>query len=282
MSLNDDEYKPLGDRLEKSDEPIEGIEKPADNQSVESSEEEPSTGEEDVSEVSEPEFESEQEPEPEENIYPEFEVAGTSKFFTFFAAVRDVTLSPVEFFNLLTLNNGIGYPLAFGVIVYFINSLGGVFFSLVEMGFGINFGLPEQVFASALSAFLTPVISLFFAPIAILVIAIIYHVLFMVFKFDSAGFEGTLRVVTYASAPLVLGIIPICGGIIGFFWSIVAAIVGFQIVCKMTTGWAIFIYLIPLILFCSCVGMLMGLGGLAAFMTIMPEVGPIQEFLQEV
>ena len=104
----------------------------------------------------------------------------------------------------------------------------------------------------------------------------------MIFKFDSAGFEGTLRVITYASAPLVLGIIPICGGIIGFFWSIVATVVGFQAVCKMTTGWAIFIYLIPLIFLCSCLVMVMGLGGLAAFMTIMPEMGNIQEFLQEV
>ncbi|MBF0273633.1 MAG: YIP1 family protein [Nitrospinae bacterium] len=216
-------------------------------------------------------------------VYPEFERDGSNKFKSFFEAVTTILMSPGLFFGKLSLDNGLAYPLIFGIIIYFINSIGGSAVHLFEFILILLTDPTSSSSASLISALVTPLITVFLAPVTLLVSAIIYHLIFKLFKYDFNGFEATVRLVCYSSAPLIIGILPFCGSFIGFIWSAIAMVVGMQIVCRMTTGWAILIYLIPVIFVCSCFALVAAVGGLAFFMTIFPSLEQFQDvLLQEV
>jgi hypothetical protein len=94
----------------------------------------------------------------------------------------------------------------------------------------------------------------------------ILHVFLMMVKGTKAGFEATFRVVSYSYGTNVLNIIPFCGGIIAWVWSIVLSIIGLKEAHETSGGKAAFAVLFPFLLCCGlavAVGLLM-MGVIAA------------------
>jgi hypothetical protein len=65
-----------------------------------------------------------------------------------------------------------------------------------------------------------------FTSLQLLVAAVLYHLMFRIVVPDKANFSVIFQVVAYASAPALLGIIPVLGSLTGFIWSIGCSIAG--------------------------------------------------------
>ena len=66
--------------------------------------------------------------------------------------------------------------------------------------------------------------------------AILYHMMFRVIVPGKANFSLVFQVIAYASAPALLGVIPVLGMLAGFIWSIACSIVGCRYALRIS--WA--------------------------------------------
>jgi hypothetical protein len=70
---------------------------------------------------------------------------------------------------------------------------------------------------------------------------------------SASGFEGTFRVVAYASTASVAQVIPFVGGLIALVWWIVLAVKGIQRMHRTTSGRAVAAVLLPMAVLAVCV-----------------------------
>jgi hypothetical protein len=160
---------------------------------------------------------------------------------------REVLFRPREFFRAMPKGGGFGQSLLFYVITATVGMLASVLFQLVISSMGNR----DQTLAA-------PVVALFmivFVPLILIVSAFIsagiYHLMLMLLGAARHPYETTFRVVTYsAGATSLLGIIPICGGIVGAIWQIVAVIIGLAEAQETTTGKAAVAVLVPALFCC--------------------------------
>ena len=108
-----------------------------------------------------------------------------------------------------------------------------------------------------------------FILIGLFVGAGIYHVSFMLVgatNQSTAGFEGTFRVVAYASVSNLANAIPFLGGLVALVWNVVLMVMGAVRIHRATQGKAIAGVLIPIVLCCVCIlaAVVLVIGGLAA------------------
>jgi hypothetical protein len=90
------------------------------------------------------------------------------------------------------------------------------------------------------------------------VIVAVLHLSVMIFASGGKGWNATVRAFAYASGPLLLSIIPFCGGFIGWIWSMVLTIIAVIQLHKTTGGRAAAAVLVPIALLLCC-GCLMGI-----------------------
>jgi hypothetical protein len=65
-----------------------------------------------------------------------------------------------------------------------------------------------------------------FISLQLFTVAALYHVVFRIIVPDRADYSLTFQVIAYASAPALLGIVPVLGSLVGFVWSIACSIAG--------------------------------------------------------
>ncbi|MFW6369082.1 MAG: YIP1 family protein [Myxococcota bacterium] len=111
---------------------------------------------------------------------------------------------------------------------------------------------------------LTPV----FAAIGLLIWAALVHLGALIFGAASRGWNASFKAVCYGSAPALLGVVPICGGFIGWIWSVVLAIVGLTFLQRTTAGRATGAVLVWILLVCCCTcAAIMALAGTGVWLT---------------
>jgi len=83
----------------------------------------------------------------------------------------------------------------------------------------------------------------------------IYHVLLVLMRGDSRGFEGTFRALVYSNAPIVLGIFPMPFRTLEigwmFFvaaWGLVLTILGLKLIHRTSFAKVVPVAIIPLLL----------------------------------
>ncbi len=84
--------------------------------------------------------------------------------------------------------------------------------------------------------------------VMLFIVAGINHLLLKICGAANKGFEGTFRVVTYGNAPMVLGIIPFFGAIVGGLWTMIVTVIGYKTMHETTYGRVVFAFLLPFIL----------------------------------
>jgi hypothetical protein len=198
----------------------------------------------------------------------------------FLEALKLFVVSPAEAFNQTRRQGDYGSPLLFAVVL----GWAGVLIAKVwETLFGMSVlsAFPPEVrdqlpFLVGGSTF-GLVLSLVLAPIYILVALFIWSALLHLclvlvggLKDSTAGFEGTFRVVSYATVAQLGSLVPIFGSLITLVWTVVLGVVGITSLHKSSQGQAVAALLIPLVLCCLCIFfflMTIGAGIMAAFAT---------------
>lgn len=163
-------------------------------------------------------------------------------------------------------------PLLFGVIVGWV---GLVFRSVwgTVFGAGLMRMIPTQ-YASSFTRFggggsliLNVILGPLFIACGLFIVAAILHVSFMIvgaLKDSRSQYEGTFRLIAYASVANIANVIPIVGGLIGGIWTLYLVVVGAQQLHKTTSSKALFGVLLPTILCCVCVAVGVAVGIAAA------------------
>lgn len=169
---------------------------------------------------------------------------------SFIRTVQGVLLNPVGFFRELPRQGGFVPPLVFALICSVIAGvLAGIVNALVGLTFS-NQGIGTVLGALVFTIILTPI----FTAIGLFVGAAIFHLLvFLLVKPSNAGFEATFRVGAYISATQLfswLSGVPILGILISLavgVYSIVLAVLGIREMHSTTTGRAVAVVLIPVV-----------------------------------
>lgn len=182
----------------------------------------------------------------------------------FVETTKQVLTSPTAFFRDMPVEGGIGAPLGYGVMVFYVGAVVGALYQLVFQGLMGGWGISQfSQHGGALERFLPMlthgagiVVTLILGPLlalaGIFVASAIYHLFLMLFGGAKQGFEATLRTVCYSGATQVLQIVPICGGLIGAIWGIVVVVIGLSEAHGTGRGTAAAAVLVPILLFCCC------------------------------
>lgn len=169
---------------------------------------------------------------------------------------------PIGMFSRMP-SGDIGPAVLYGVIV---GTIGGVFSAVWQLVFGSLASIVEQTGAeefaiqTGIVLFLL-VFSPLFALVGLFISAGIYHLMLLLVGDGQRGFPITIRAVAYGYTPGLLGIVPLCGALVGGVWTIVLVILG-AAYGHWTEGWrATLAYFLPLI-FCCCLlaGLMMMFG----------------------
>jgi hypothetical protein len=104
-------------------------------------------------------------------------------------------------------------------------------------------GLGLAGFGSVILLVLYPVI----LTVMLFVVSGLNHLCLMAVRDGSRGFEGTFKVVSYSSAPMVLAVIPVFGPMAGMMWTLVCTFLGFKLVHRTSGGKVILAMVLPLV-----------------------------------
>jgi hypothetical protein len=168
---------------------------------------------------------------------------------SFVETVRRVVLQPVGFFAGLPRQGSLLNPLIFALICTEISAILGGILRLAGVGEGFvagyGFQVPEnQDFGEFIG-------SVIFAPIGgvigVFVVAGIAHLLVrLVVGATNSGFGATFRVASYTEVTALVSWIPIIGWLLSLY-GIYLSVVGIREMHATTTGKAVLVILIPLI-----------------------------------
>ena len=107
----------------------------------------------------------------------------------------------------------------------------------------------------------------------IFISAVVAHLSLMIVGGAKKPYEATFRVVSYAGgACAILQLVPVCGGLVMWIWSIVLMVVGFSEVHGIGKGRALVAVLLPMIVCCGLI--------LALLMAAIAAAGGASAFLQ--
>jgi hypothetical protein len=206
-----------------------------------------------------------------------------------FGTIKEVLFSPGPTFAQARLNDGLGSPLLFFVLVVtifgtvsqimsdlFMSSTGETLTSALESFPNVDQevldGLREALEANQLPLAIAIPIYLIFFPIGALITAFLssgmYHICLMILGGANRDFEATFRAVCYGSGSIqILALVPCCGWLASAIWGIVVLIIALREIHETDTWRAVLTVFLPMMLCCCAVG--------AIFMAITAMIGGI-------
>lgn len=149
-----------------------------------------------------------------------------------FLTIKKILLSPIKFFSSMEFG-GYSKPLVYYLL---LSELQAIFVFLWEMlGFFPELQQQNQlvggvigVSAMGLGSLLILILYPILLTLMLFLVAAFNHLFLSIFKAENKGLEGTFRAVSYGSTPLILGIIPGIGPIIGAIWSMIITIIAYK------------------------------------------------------
>ncbi|MFI5120779.1 MAG: YIP1 family protein, partial [Thermoanaerobaculia bacterium] len=179
--------------------------------------------------------------------------------------------SPVEAWRLTRETGDYMRPLLFGIIVGWVGLVFRAVWGTI-FGAGLTSMIPAQYARFAQFRGGSLVAQIILGPLVIaiglFVGAAILHVSFMIvgaLASSRSQFEGTFRLVCYASVANVANVVPLLGGLVAGVWAAYLIVVGAQQLHKTTSGKALFGVILPTIVCCVCVAVVAFIAGAAIF-----------------
>ncbi|OGW54250.1 MAG: hypothetical protein A2Z46_02115 [Nitrospirae bacterium RBG_19FT_COMBO_55_12] len=171
--------------------------------------------------------------------------------------VKGALFSPVEFFKKMAVTGGFLDPILYGLIVVMVGVIFSYLWQILFQGSIQNY-LPAEMkkmpwfnIFPTLGLAVLAVLMPFMIILGLFIWSGILHVFLMMVKGTKNGFEATFRVVSYSYSPNILNVIPFCGGVIAWVWSIVLAVIGLKEAHETSGGKAAFAVLFPFLLCCG-------------------------------
>jgi hypothetical protein len=154
--------------------------------------------------------------------------------------IKRSMLTPAYFFSTMPVSGGLLRPLAFYVLVGMVSVIAQYIFQVMGMQFMFgaqDSGVPAEAYGlmGVMSAGMLLIYPLLLAG-GLFIGAGIQHVLLLLFRAGSQGYEATFRVAAYASAPFILGVVPLLGNVVGGVWGFVLIIIGLKYAHDTTYG----------------------------------------------
>jgi hypothetical protein len=162
---------------------------------------------------------------------------------------REVLLNPVNFFRSIRRTGDFVNPLVFAIICSLISAvIGGILAFIISLATGNGFG-------GSLGSLIANIILIpIGTAIGLFIWAGIYHLLvLLLIRPRHEGYEATFRVVAYAAALQLLSwlaYIPLLGILVGIalgIYSVVLSVIGIREMHATTTGRALAVVLIPVV-----------------------------------
>jgi hypothetical protein len=168
------------------------------------------------------------------------------------ATVKLLFTQPRVAFERMPIAGDVLRPIVFAILIGWVGAIFNYLWSLPFRSM-----MPAgSAYSNQMPAVVLPLIALF-APViivcALLICAVIQHLMLMIVGGAKSGFAATLRVVCYAQAPQVLEVLPFCGGIIAAVGAILLTIQGLAVAHRISIGKAALAVLLPIILCCVCI-----------------------------
>jgi hypothetical protein len=190
---------------------------------------------------------------------------------------QQVLTSPSDFFRSMPVTGGIGGPLLYGVIAGYVGILASALYSFIlqsTIGSSWSFGRNSELdrIMPMLSSGMGLVGQVLFGPIFaavwIFVVSAVVHLCLLLLGGGPSGFEGTFRVAAYASAAMVIRIVPVCGELVAIIYYVILSIIGMSEAHRISGLKAAAAVLLPFVLLCCCcgIGLLAAAGGLASLL----------------
>jgi hypothetical protein len=176
-----------------------------------------------------------------------------------YLTIREVIISPDQFFARMPTRLGLWQPLLFAIIVGTISTFFDWMWSLAGSSLRVLMEndvlrlFRNQFFSMGLFV-LSP--ALVFAEVFLR--AGLVHLCLMLVDGNRAGFEATFRVAAYTEAVWIISIFPLCGNLLALFWGTALAVIGLQRAHQTETWRAALAVLLPLLVcLASCGGLLL-------------------------
>ncbi len=176
---------------------------------------------------------------------------------------KAIFTDPTTYYQRTPKSGPLGRPLTYGVTVGSIGIAMSFFWSAVQnlalAGMHSASGDSDAAVGAGLGIFLylgMIVFSPLWSVLGIFIGSGINHLCLTLVGGAKHGYDATLRVLSYAQAPQLLGVVPFCGGAIAGIWSMVLVVIGLREVHGCTTGQAILAVLLPMIVCCCCLGVM--------------------------
>lgn len=179
--------------------------------------------------------------------------------------------APVQAWRLTRETGDYTRPLLFGVIAGWVGLVFRAVWGTI-FGAGLTSMIPAQY--AGLTRFgggslITQVIlGPLFVACGLFIGAGIIHVSFMIvgaLTSSKSQFEGTFRLLCYASVANVANVVPVLGGLVAGVWAAYLVVVGAQQMHKTTQSKALFGILLPTIVCCVCIAVGSIFAGAALF-----------------
>ena len=180
-----------------------------------------------------------------------------------FRTIGMVIGKPTEAFLRVGAGSGLGRPLVFGVLVGYVALVAALVWNALTRALTVSLlseYAPElqnelarnQAFSDAAVTIVLAVAGPFLVALTILIWGGLFHLFLMLFGGAARPFPDTLRVVAYAQACQVFGLLPLCGGLIALVWGVVVQIMGITAMHRCGSGKAAAAVLAPMFGCCVC------------------------------
>ncbi|MDX1502075.1 MAG: YIP1 family protein [Thermoanaerobaculia bacterium] len=177
-------------------------------------------------------------------------------------AIQQFAVAPTRTFDDTRETGDYGGPLLFALLVGWLSVVVSQLWNLALRSFlgpMVPPELAEQLgpfFAGGMvSFFFSVLIAPLYIVVGTFVVAGILHLCLMVvggLASSRSRFEGTFRVVCFASVANLAQIVPLAGGLLAMVWWLVLGTIGLSSLHRTSQGKALLAILIPLILCCVC------------------------------
>jgi len=181
------------------------------------------------------------------------------------ATIRMILIGPAAFFRVMPVTGGMTKPLVFHLLLAEFMMACQYLWGLAGIGATAEYlNSPEIMDLGLGSAEAAPVLLFVVYPLLLvlrlMLMTGIFHLLLRMVRSGGSGAEATFRVLSYSAAPLLLGVIPGFGPLIGGIWSIVLTILGLKETHRTSISAAMFAVLVPILLMLAAViGLVQGM-----------------------
>ncbi len=177
-----------------------------------------------------------------------------------FLTFKQTLFQPGLLFKAKRYPEGIGEPLAYGLLIGGFGDMLAFFWPVLLFAMGLlPFG--DSFFAriNGIWIFLTLLVGI---PLAVVLNMIFYsgilHLMLLLVRGGKKGFQSTFRVVAYSQSALVWNIIPFMGSWIATLWKLVIQVIGLHEIHGIGYARVITAFLLPVFIFLALIMIAMG------------------------